>query len=404
MPIDSEGKWLTSAEAAERLQVKPATLYSYVSRGLLHPESARGGRSRFRREEVERLAARGRHGRRAESFELVTESGLTMVEGNRLHYRGADAVGLAGTHRFEQVAEWLWRGSLEVGESWQLPQAAGETALAALSALGGEALPLERMVLATAGIAATDPNRYDTRPEPLLRTARSLIVALVRSLASDPRADDDQRSVAVQLVDTLAGERSSPAVVELIDDALILLADHGLAVPTLVARLSASVGGDVYSAVLAGFCTMRGTKPGAASLAVEGMLERVCMSSAEEVIFEYLRSGEAIPGLGHPLYSEGDPRAAFLLSQLVDAFAGTPSIANVEGMVAAVERRELPPPNADFAVGALTHVAGLPRGYGEAIFSIARTAGWVAHLLEEYTQNRTYRLREIYTGPAPSSQ
>jgi citrate synthase len=149
---------------------------------------------------------------------------------------------------------------------------------------------------------------------------------------------------------------------------------------------------------------MRGTKPGAASLAVEGMLERVCMSSAEEVIFEYLRRGEAIPGLGHPLYSEGDPRAAFLLSQLVDAFAGTPSIANVEGMVAAVERRELPPPNADFAVGALTHVAGLPRGYGEAIFSIARTAGWVAHLLEEYTQNRTYRLREIYTGPAPSSQ
>src|SRR5437016_5065440 len=99
---------IDAAEAARRLGIKPATLYAYVSRGVLRRRGD-GRRSVFDAAEVELLARRGRP-RRAAETELVVESALTTLVGNRPYYRGRDVLELAGAVRYEQVAGWLWTG------------------------------------------------------------------------------------------------------------------------------------------------------------------------------------------------------------------------------------------------------------------------------------------------------
>jgi citrate synthase len=101
---------IDAAEAARRLGVKPATLYAYVSRGVLRRRpGADGRRSRFDAAEVAELARRGRPRRPADT-ELVVESAVTALGADRPYYRGRDALALAGAARFEQVADWLWTG------------------------------------------------------------------------------------------------------------------------------------------------------------------------------------------------------------------------------------------------------------------------------------------------------
>ena len=106
-------EYMTAAEAARRLGVKPATLYAYVSRGVLNRDKAPDGRgSLFDAEEVERLARRGRPRRPAGTADLTVESAITEITADRLRYRGLDAIRLATSHSFEDVAELLWTGQL----------------------------------------------------------------------------------------------------------------------------------------------------------------------------------------------------------------------------------------------------------------------------------------------------
>src|SRR5918997_271654 len=102
--------WLSATEAAERLGVKPATLYAYVSRGVLARRRSPAGQSLYAPTEVERLARRGRPRRSPAASEVVIESAVTALGDDRPHYRGRDALALAGTTPFEAVAEWLWTG------------------------------------------------------------------------------------------------------------------------------------------------------------------------------------------------------------------------------------------------------------------------------------------------------
>ena len=109
-------EFLTAAEAAQRLGVKPATLYAYVSRGVLRRDHADDGRrSLFDSDEVERLARRGRPRRPAGAADITVESAITEITGDRLFYRGLDVIRLATSRTFEDVAELLWTGELPPG-------------------------------------------------------------------------------------------------------------------------------------------------------------------------------------------------------------------------------------------------------------------------------------------------
>jgi citrate synthase len=403
---------LSTAEAAARLGVKPATLYAYVSRGLLGRERSPDGRtSTFDPAEIDRLArpGRARRGRRP-ATDLVVPSAITAIDQGRPWYRGVAVTDLAATRTFEEVAEWLWTGRFPApgqGPAWRAGDAALEAGRRAQAALPSAALPLERIRVIAAALAAGDELRLELRPAAVTAAGRSLIAGLVDCLPHPgPPAPGPPGSgagpVAARLWTGLSRLDPEPGLVGVLDAALVLLADHELAASTVAARVAASVRADPYAVVSAGLATVSGTLHGGASLGIEALLDEIDRPErAAAVVGARLRRGERLRGFGHRLYPDGDPRAGFLLTRLRAAAAGSPRTAVVDALLEATTRRGLPEPTVDLALAALAHVTAMTRGAGEAVFAIARTAGWIAHALEEYDRNTPIRPRAVYTGPRP---
>jgi len=179
----------------------------------------------------------------------------------------------------------------------------------------------------------------------------------------------------------------------------VLLADHELAASTLAARVAASVRADPYAVVGTGLGAMSGALHGGAALGAEVLLlSASAPADAPRVVGELLRRGERIPGLGHFVYQAGDPRSVLLLDLIRKAAPQSGRLAVAEAVLAEAGRRALPAPNIEFALAVLATVAGMIPGAGEAIFAVARTAGWLAHALEEYARATPIRPRGVYTG------
>jgi citrate synthase len=401
-----EGR-LSTAEAAARLGVKPATLYAYVSRGLLRRERSADGRtSTFDPVELDRLARRGggRRGRRP-AAELVLPSGLTAIDRGLPWYRGLAVPELAETRSFEEVAEWLWTGRFpEPVPAWRTGRAALDAGRRAQAALPAAVLPLERIRVIAAALAAGDELRLELHPSAVTAAGRSLIAGLVDCLPR-PAGRGRAASIAARLWGGLSTLDPEPGLVGVLDVALVLLADHELAASTVAARVAASVRADPYAVVSAGLATVSGTLHGGASLGIEALLAEIdAPDEAASVVGARLRRGERLRGFGHRLYPDGDPRARVLLARLRAAAAGSPRLAVVEALLEATRHRGLPAPNVDLALAALAHVTDMTRGAGEAVFATARTAGWIAHALEEYDRDTPIRPRAIYTGPPTGSR
>jgi citrate synthase len=406
---------LTAAEAARRLGVKPATLYAYVSRGTLSRRRAADGRtSLFDADEIEKLARRGRPRRPAGALDLTVESTITEISGDRLRYRGHDAIELAGRCSFEDVAELLWTGALpvpaplgEAREPWQAPDAALDVGRAAQAVLPLGILPLERMQVIVPAMAVTDPLRLQLDRPAVLSAGRAIVAGAVDCLpdagmpVSGPVAD---RPIAERLWARLCPRRPSRAMLRAMSAALVLLADHELAASTLAARTAASARADPYAVVSAGLGAMSGALHGGASLGVEMMLAAAREpAAAPRVVGDMLRRGERVPGFGHTVYRGPDPRGTLLLSLVRAAAPRSRAVAVADAVIAEVRRKSLPEPNIDLALGAFAVAAGMARGAGEAIFAVARVTGWIAHALEAYDAGTLLRPRASYTGPSSSS-
>jgi citrate synthase len=384
---------LNTEEAARRLGVKPETLYAYVSRGLLTRRAAPGGRrSQFERAEIERLAARGRRGRRSGSLELVVDTALTLLDPDgALFYRGRDVTRLARESTYEDVAELLWEGDADAdARPWAGPAVRGAP----------DARPADRLRAIVALAAAADPLRADLRPPAVRHTARALIATMVDGLPA--HGEPTGHAIAARLWSRLHPEPPTPARLRALDAALILLADHELALSALAARIAASAHADPYLVVLAGLAAHGGALHGAAGTAVERLLQSIpAADAAAAVLGERLAGGEALPGFGHAVYRDRDPRADALLALLAEAAPEPGRHAVVQRVLDLAGRHEGPAPNVDFALGAMTHCLGLVPGAAEAVFAIARSAGLVAHALEEYPYRLRFRARAAYVGPAP---
>ncbi|HJY94770.1 MAG TPA: citrate synthase [Streptosporangiaceae bacterium] len=420
-------EFLTAAQAAQRLGVKPATLYAYVSRGVLRRDRAADGRgSLFDAEEVERLARRGRPRRPAGVADITVESAITELTADSLRFRGHDATRLAVTRTFEEVAELLWTGefpsahAVPPGRSvppmtWQATPAALAVARAAQAALPAGTLPLERLQVIVPVMAATDSLRLQLDRPAVLAAARNLIAGMVDCLpapSSSGTGPADQTSatssapssssapIAERLWSMLCDRRPTPELLRALSAALVLLADHELAASTLAARVAASVRADPYAVVGTGLGAMSGVLHGGASLGVETLIAAARdPQDVPRVVGELLRRGEKIPGFGHFVYRSGDPRAVVLLGLVRRAAPKSGQLAVAEAVLAEVRRKSLPEPNIDFAVATLARVAGMVPGAGEAVFAVARTAGWIAHALEAYAGGGPLRPRAVYTGP-----
>jgi citrate synthase len=383
---------LTTTEAARRLGVKPETLYAYVSRGLLTRHAAAGGRrSLFEATEVELLAARSRRGRRPAALELVIDTALTRLDPDgALSYRGQDATLLARTSTYEEVAELLWGGG-DAATPW-----AGSTVAGA-----PDGRPADRLRAIVALAAAGDPLRADLRPAAVRHTARGLIATMVDGLPARSAPAGD--AIAARLWSRLHDEAPTPKRLRVLDAALILLADHELALSALAARIAASAHADPYLVVLAGLAAQGGALHGAAGTAVERLLQSIATADAvPAALGERLAGGEQLPGFGHAVYHGRDPRAEALLELLGTAAPDPERHAIVLRVLELAGRHDGPAPNVDFALGAVSDCLGLAPGSAEAIFAIGRSAGLVAHALEEYPHRLRFRARATYVGPVPA--
>jgi citrate synthase len=183
---------------------------------------------------------------------------------------------------------------------------------------------------------------------------------------------------------------------DLIRRILVLVADHELNASAFAARVAASTGASLAAAALAGLSTLSGPRHGGATEAVRRFAAEAAELGPREAIASRLTDDRALPGFGHPLYPDGDPRAAALLER----FTPPPQLTRLQEMVWAITGLA---PNVDFTLMAASEALKLPRDAPFALFSVARCAGWIAHAIEQGQQDRLIRPRARYVGPEPES-
>jgi citrate synthase len=389
--------WISSAEAARRLGVSAATLYAYVSRGLLRSEGTSGQRERrYRAADVSRLKRQRAIGRKAESIAAntldfgtpVLESSLTLIENGQLYYRGHDAVRLARSASLEQVAQLLWECDDRPFDAGNLPpmSAALRAAWAAMPTLG----TVDRCLVLLPAAARWDHPSWVEDRGAMLETG----VRILRLLAA---AVTGEAISALPVHEQLATAWRVPArQTPLLRAALVLSADHEFNASTFAARVVASTGTNLYGSTTAGLAAISGPRHGGLTRHVAAMFDAVEGGAEPD-------DGASCPGFGHPLYPEGDVRAATLLDMVRELCPRAPPLALAERLAATVEAADGRKPNIDFATVTLERVLGLPKDSALALFLLGRTVGWIAHALEQAAHGGLIRPRARYVGPRPAS-
>lgn len=335
-----------------------------------------------------------------------------------------DATGLAGRYCYEEVAEWLWTGTLRPGVRFTAPPEALVAGRRAVGALPAHSTAMDRLRAVAVAASAADPLRFDLSTDAVLGTARALIPTLVGSLplvegadrngtageastdttdTADPAAGADGAGLAPRFWRRLTAQAPDGSSLAVLEAALVLLIDHDLAASTLATRVAASARAHPYAVVSAGLGALEGPLHGAASGLAHRMLAEVLeRGGAAPVVADHLRAGRRVPGLGHRLYRGEDPRATALFALLDRVPAAGPALAAAHDVVTTTARHTELHANVDLALAVLSVSSGMRAEAGEAVFAVARTAGWIAHALEEYAE-RPLRLRPSgqYNGPRP---
>jgi citrate synthase len=390
------GELVDARTAAERLGVDVRTLYAYVSRGALRRVPGPDGRSsRYDSDELGLLARRSRPRtlpRPAASIDLVIATRVSTVTDGVVRYRGADVIDLvAAGAPFEAVAELLWEADAAAdGPAWQLSAGRASSIGLLLAALGTDVPVAQRFAAVVASVSGAFGN---SEPRDWPAWGRFLVAALVEASGSAsqgvapdgaaPGEPSSDRTVAGRLWRRWSPLRPTVPRVRALNIALVVLAEHELALSTLAVRVAASARAAPPGCVLAGLGALSGALHGDVPRLVHERLLRLRAGGVH-------RGGNDVGaglGFGHSVHRHGDPRTAPLLNA-VYAIA-TPADRDLIQLAARGGEPGHPapaPPNSDFSLGALCHIARMPPEAATAIFAVARTAGWIAHAAEEYAE------------------
>jgi citrate synthase len=305
-------------------------------------------------------------------------SGVTTIDATALAYRGRDVVELARVHRFEDVAEFLWStGEQPTATTWPTADRALRDALTPIDPL--TLTPIGRISTAAHVLAALHPD------DAAAVAARRLLVAAPLVLGSGRRTG----RYASRLVGAWR-RRPTTELVDAVDAALVLLADHELATSTLAVRIAASVRTSPYSAIAAGLASVDGLLHGSAAAEASRFLAQCAEFGPSDTLAGHRARRRSVPGFGHKVYRGVDPRFTLLADHVRRL---DPDEADLLAEVVAEVGRTMPhQPNVDLALGALTRAGGLDPEV--PIFAVARIAGWAAHFSEEL-QERPVRFRGV---------
>lgn len=377
-------EWIAADEARHRLGVRPQTLYAYVSRGRVQvrPDPHDPRRSLYRAADIAALTDRKSRSRKVSEVaagaiswgEPVLTSAITTISGGRLFYRGRDAVELAQTETLEAVARLLRGGHGAALKSADRPRPPEGPDMRS------------RAFLALAAQAGSDPPSRGRNPLALAVEAATLLDVLTDAVAGQVGGG----AIANRLALAWGLGPGGPGA-DLIRRALVLLADHELNASTFAARVAASTGASLAASALAGMAALSGPRHGGAAAAVGSLAREAAEIGPRAAVQARLAEDRVIPGFGHNLYPEGDPRAEALLAR----FEPSAEMARLQGAVTAMTGLA---PNVDFALVAMGAALKLPADAPFALFAVARCAGWIAHAIEQGQTGALIRPRARYVG------
>lgn len=354
---------------------------------------------------------------------LATASAICYLDGTRgvLAYRGFDIHDLARAATFEEVCYLLWHGRLptraELGDLASELAAARPLPEAILRLIRvlpvGSMMDALRTLVSALAFDETDagvPTATAALRQAIRLTAQvgSIVATCGRVAAGGaPVAPDPALGHAANFLYQLTGERPTAEAARAFDVALVLHADHELNASTFAARVAASTLSDLYSAVVAAIGTLKGPRHGGANADVMRLFLEIGPEAgperAEAVVRAKLARKEKIPGFGHRVYKTEDPRATHLrrLARELGERSGEGAwFALAERVAQVVGAEKSLAPNVDFYSGLVYRALGISVDLFTPIFAVSRVAGWAAHVLEQYANNRLIRPRAEYTGPA----
>ncbi len=374
--------WLTAEEALAELGTKPQTLYANVSRGRIRAKAdpVDPRRSLYQESDVKRLAERHAGRRKSETVaaeairwgDPVLASSISTISDGKLLYRGQDAAKFSEHATLEETAQLLWNA---------------ERFVCLLASNTGPALPsFQAALLALATRAGVDLPSLGRARSALQVESCGVLSTVADALA--PGATDSP------LHQRLAACWGRPEAADCLRRALVMLADHELNASTFAVRVTVSTGAALSASVLSGLATLTGPLHGSAWRSVHALTEAASAAGAEQAIRRLLLRANKPVAFGHLLYPDGDIRARVLLS----SFDMPPVFRDVQQAGEEIVGEKV---NVDFALAAMTAAFDLPEEAPIIIFALARTAGWLAHAMEQIESGHLIRPRARYVGPSP---
>ncbi|MDH5822803.1 citrate synthase [Luteimonas sp. RD2P54] len=397
--------FVSAREACAILGVAPATLYAYVSRGLLESRPGPDHRSRsYSRLDLQRLARRKRAGRgaaggAAQSLDRglpVLETRISLIAPDGPYYRGRSAVAaVRDGATLEDAARLLWDCGAE--DPFAAPPARQWPARVAAIAGDSALPPLERAMAAIPLLALEVRHSFNSAAP----VRREIAAALLRQTAALLVAGRP----SPRPIHALLAHRwkpRDPAFAELVRAALVLCADHELNVSAFAARVVASTGAHLHATACSGLAALSGPRHGGATARAYALIgDALPADSASALIAARWQRGDDLPGFRHALYPDGDPRAAELLRMLHAARGRNRAMRRIDALIRSAEDISGQRPNIDFTLAAICHVHGLPAAPALVLFAAGRLAGWLAHALEQQADGRLIRPRARYQGDRP---
>ncbi|MCD2202873.1 citrate synthase [Halobacterium sp. KA-6] len=354
---------------------------------------------------------------------LVAESELSYIDGDegKLVYRGYTIEDLARGASYEEVLYLLWHGRLPDREELEAFSEEMTThreldddvldLVADLAAADED--PMAALRTAVSELSAFDPDA-DADPtdrEANLRKGKRITAKIPTIVAAftrlregdDPVAPRDDLDHAANFLYMLNDEEPDDVLADVFDQALVLHADHGLNASTFSSMVTSSTLADLHSAITSAVGTLGGSLHGGANANVMRMLQTIDESEKEPVewVEDALENGERVAGFGHRVYNVKDPRAKILgerSEELGEAAGDTKWYEMSVAIEEYVKEEKGLAPNVDFYSASTYYQMGIPVDIYTPIFAMSRAGGWIAHVLEQYEDNRLIRPRSRYVG------
>ncbi|MDE3839880.1 citrate synthase [Bacillus methanolicus] len=350
---------------------------------------------------------------------VATTSSISSIIDDTLTYVGYNIDDLADNASFEEVIYLLWHRKLPTkSELEELKTQLMENAELPKEVLDHfKMYPIDKVhPMAALRSAVSLLGLYDEEADLMDEEAnyrkairlQAKIPAIVAAFARvrkglEPVAPRKDLSFAANFLYMLNGKEPENIAVEAFNKVLVLHADHELNASTFTARVCVATLSDVYSGVTAAIGALKGPLHGGANEAVMKMLTEIgSLENVEPYIREKLAKKEKIMGFGHRVYRKGDPRAKHLreMSKKLTELTGEPHWYQMSIKIEAIVTGEKGlPPNVDFYSASIYHSLGIDHDLFTPIFAVSRISGWLAHILEQYENNRLIRPRADYTGP-----